>query len=94
MIDADEAERHGLVNAAFEPGELLAKTMEVATLLASKSPVALAAAKAASNSALQGTHDANLDDEAETFGDLFASDDAREGMTAFVEKREPVFRGS
>jgi len=93
VIDAEEAERHGLVNAIFETGKLLEKTMAIATLLASKSAVALAAAKAATNSALQGTYDANLDDEAETFGDLFASDDAREGMTAFVEKREPVFRG-
>ena len=93
VIDAEEAERHGLVNAVFEPEELLEKTMEVASLLASKSPVALAAAKAACNRALQGTHSANLDDEAESFGDLFGSEDAREGMTAFVEKREPVFKG-
>jgi enoyl-CoA hydratase len=93
VVDAEEAERHGLVNAVFEPAELMAKTMEVATLLASKSPVALAAAKAACNRALQGSHDANLDDEAANFGDLFASEDAREGMTAFVEKREPAFKG-
>src|SRR5437870_12630941 len=52
VIDAEEAERHGLVNAVFEPADLLAKTMEVATLLASKSSVALAAAKAACNRAL------------------------------------------
>jgi enoyl-CoA hydratase len=93
VIDAEEAERHGLVNAIFEPAELFAKTMEVAALLASKSPVALAAAKEACNRALQGSHRTNLASEADSFGNLFAFEDAKEGMTAFVEKREPAFRG-
>jgi enoyl-CoA hydratase len=93
VVDAEEAERRGLVNTVFEPGELMTKTMEVASLLASKSPVALAAAKVACNLALQGVHDANLEDEAARFGRLFASEDAKEGMTAFVEKREPKFTG-
>jgi enoyl-CoA hydratase len=93
VVDAEEAERRGLVNAVFDPDKLMAKTLEVAELLVSKSPLALVAAKEACNRALQGGHDANLEAEAERFGELFATEDAKEGMTAFVEKREPVFKG-
>ena len=93
LVGADEALRIGLVNAVFEPGELLEKTLETARLLASKSPVALAAAKASVNRALGGDHASNLDDEAARFGELFASQDAKEGLSAFVEKREPNFTG-
>ena len=92
-VDADEALRIGLVNAVYEPAELLEKTLEVARDLAAKGPLALAAAKAATNRALAGDHDENLEHEADDFGELFASEDAKEGMTAFVEKREPRFDG-
>src|SRR5919197_4860231 len=92
-IDASEAERRGLVNAVYEPGEFLDRTMETARLLAAKSPVALAHAKEVCNTALQGDHRANLDHEATIFSLLFATEDAREGMAPFVEKREPEFRG-
>jgi enoyl-CoA hydratase len=92
-VDAQEALRIHLVSAVFEPAELMAKTMEVARLLAAKGSLALAAAKAAVNEALQGNHTANLQSEADRFGDLFASDDAKEGLTAFAEKREPRFTG-
>jgi enoyl-CoA hydratase len=91
VVDAEEAERRGLVTAVFEPDELMEKTMERAALLASKSPGALAAAKEACNRALQGEHAANLEREGDRFGELFASEDAREGLTAFAEKREPRF---
>ena len=93
LVPADEALRIGLVNAVHEPGELLERTLETARLLALKSPLALAAAKEAVNRALGGDHAANLEAEAEQFGELFASEDAKEGLTAFVEKREPAFRG-
>jgi enoyl-CoA hydratase len=90
-VDADEALRLGLVNAVHDP--VAEKAREVAKLLASKSPVALAAAKRALNHALQGDHVENLEREATEFAELFASEDAKEGMTAFAEKREPRFTG-
>jgi enoyl-CoA hydratase len=93
LVGADEALRIGLVNGVHEPEELVEKTLETARLLAAKSPLALAAAKAAINRSLAGDHAANLEAEAERFGDLFASEDSKEGLTAFVEKREPHFTG-
>ena len=93
-VTAEEAERRGLVNAVFEPDDLLLRVRETANVLASRSRVALAVAKEACNLALGGDHAANLADEAMRFAGLFASEDAREGMLAFVEKREPQFSGS
>jgi enoyl-CoA hydratase len=93
VVDADEALRVGLVNGVFEPGELLEKTLEVARTIASKGPLAVAAAKVAINHALQGDHVENLQSEADRFGELFSSHDAKEGMAAFVEKRAPDFSG-
>jgi enoyl-CoA hydratase len=92
VIGADEALRIGLVNGVHDP--VLDQARETAALLASKSPIALRLMKGLANRALGGDHSATLDSEAETFGELFASADAKEGMTAFVEKREPVFRGT
>jgi enoyl-CoA hydratase len=92
VIGADEALRIGLVNGVHDP--VLDRARETAVLLASKSPIALRLMKDLANRALGGDHNANLDSESETFGELFASYDAKEGMTAFVEKREPVFRGT
>jgi enoyl-CoA hydratase len=93
VVDAKEARRIGLVNDVFEPAELMGTTVKIAHLIASKGPLALAEAKAAINHSLQGDYVKSLEAEAEGFGDLFASMDAREGMTAFVEKREPDFKG-
>jgi len=91
VIDAGEALRIGLVTAVHDP--VLDKARETAELLASKSPVALRVMKKLANRALGGDHTANLAAEGESFGELFSSDDAKEGLHAFVEKREPVFRG-
>jgi enoyl-CoA hydratase len=91
LVDAEEALRIGLVNGVYDP--VLEQARETAALLASKSPIALRLMKELANRALGGDHAANLEAEGEIFGEVFASEDAREGMTAFVEKREPRFVG-
>jgi enoyl-CoA hydratase len=90
-VDADEALRIGLVNAVHDP--VLERARETARLLAAKSPVALRVMKRLANRALAGDHAANLAAEGDAFGELFGSIDAKEGLAAFVEKREPRFEG-
>jgi enoyl-CoA hydratase len=91
VVGADEALRIGLVNEVHDPA--IDKALAVAEQLAAKSPLALAAIKRTTNHALQGDHVENLEREAVEFAGLFGSADAKEGMTAFVEKREPKFVG-
>jgi enoyl-CoA hydratase len=92
-IDADHALEHGLVNAVHEPAKLMQEARALAEGLAAKSALALAYAKEATNLALQGLHLANLEAEVRLFAMMFSSEDQKEGMAAFVEKREPKFTG-
>jgi enoyl-CoA hydratase len=90
-VDAEEALRIGLVNGVHDP--VLDQARETARLLATKSPLALRVMKELANRALGGDHEQNLRAEGESFGELFSSADAKEGLQAFVEKREPKFVG-
>ena len=90
-IDAEEALRVGLVNAVSE--QVVDLAIETAHELATKSPVALSLAKRLCNLTLGIDHAGGLETEASEFGALFASEDAREGLAAFVEKRSPNFVG-
>jgi enoyl-CoA hydratase len=90
-VDADEALRIGLVNGVHDP--VLDRAREVAHVLAAKSTVALRILKRLANRSLGAGHGENLDAELDSFGELFSSADAKEGLAAFVEKREPRFSG-
>jgi len=85
-VGAEEALRIGLVNEIADP--VLDRALALARELAAKSPVALGVAKR-----LLNLSPGALGQEAQEFGDLFASEDAKEGLTAFVEKRPPRFTG-
>ena len=90
LAGAEEARERGLVNAVHDP--VLERALEVANLVASKSPAAVAAAKELCNASLQGDLDASLRRESHELGARLASHEGKEGIAAFLEKREPRYR--
>ena len=92
-ISGIEAVQFGLANQAYPEDELLAKTMELANKIAKKSPIAVKVALEMLQFSKPESYYAGVKAEAESFGVVFVSDDAKEGIQAFVEKREPVFKG-
>jgi enoyl-CoA hydratase len=93
IIAADEALRLRLVEEIVEPAKLLDRAVELAELMASKSPVALAAAKEATRAALSLPLDDGLKLETALFQLCFSSADKAEGVRAFMEKRAAEFTG-
>ena len=93
FITAEEAQRAGLVNKVVPVEVLLKETVKIAKLIAAKSPIAVKLAKESVVKAFETTLDEGLQFERKNFYLTFASEDQKEGMKAFVEKRAPDFRG-
>ena len=92
-IGAEEARMLGLVSRVVPKEACVAEAKKVAAEIATKSPVAVKLAKMAVNKAFEMGLSDGLDFERELFYMLFSSEDAREGMHAFMDKRKPEFRG-
>ncbi|MDO5096174.1 MAG: enoyl-CoA hydratase-related protein [Peptostreptococcaceae bacterium] len=91
IIDAQEAYRIGLVEQLAEPDELLNVATELANKIASNAKTAVRYAKEAINRGLQTDIDTGIDIEVALFALCFATEDQKEGMKAFLEKRNPKF---
>ncbi|MEW6271934.1 MAG: enoyl-CoA hydratase-related protein [Thermodesulfobacteriota bacterium] len=94
LIPAEEALRAGLVQRVVPQAELRATARQWAAELAARPPLALARAKAALAAAETSDARSAARVEIEAFASLFGAHDTREGLTAFLEKRPPTFRGS
>lgn len=92
MMDAEEAERAGLVSRVVSPERVLDEAIEAATVIASMSLPSIIMAKECVNMAYEGNLNDALLFERRNFHSLFATEDQKEGMTAFVEKRKPNFK--
>ena len=92
-ISADEAYAGGLVARVVAREETLPEALRLASEIASMPPLAVRAAKEAVNRAYELSLEAGLEFERRNFFMLFASEDQKEGMTAFIEKRKPTWRG-
>lgn len=88
-----EAVQYGLANHAYPESELLENAYKMAKKIAKKSPVSIKAAIQLLNYSKTDRFQEGVKKEAELFGEVFVSSDGKEGISAFIEKREPNFTG-
>jgi len=92
-IDAREAYEWGLVNHVYPADRLRDETMKLAAEIAGNGPIAVTAAKRVINEGLGQTVAEGLENERAQFSTLFSTKDCAEGLSAFLEKRRPAFKG-
>ena len=92
-IKAQEALEYGIVNKVVEPDKLMEEVLKTANFIASKGKVALRSAKEVIQNGLNTDLETGCRIENDVFGLNMASEDAKEGTHAFLEKRKPVFKG-
>lgn len=92
IISAEEAKEIGLVNSIYNQEELMNETLKLADKIVSASQLAVRYSKTAINTGADTNMDIGLSFEKNIFGLCFATEDQKEGMTAFVEKRKPNFK--
>jgi len=93
LLDSSEALRIGLVDYVVPAKQLKARTMTLAQMIATKSPVALAMIKEAARASVRAPLDDGIRHERSLASVIFASRDLQEGLRAFLEKRQPKFTG-
>ena len=92
-ITAHEALEYGLVNRVVPVGDYLNVAVLLADEIAARAPVAVRAAKRLINASYESFLTDGLAEEKQVFYNLFASEDQKEGMQAFIEKRKPEWKG-
>ena len=92
-IEAERAHELGLVNRLTEPGEALAAALDLADTIAANGPLALAATKRILVESPDWPDSEFFERQAPIYDPVFGSEDAREGATAFAERRDPVWKG-
>ncbi|PWN72408.1 crotonase [Chryseobacterium phosphatilyticum] len=93
FYSAEKCREFGFVNRVIVPEELLNEAQKLAETIASRGPVAVAKAKQSLNTGFELHIRDGLKQEATLFGELFSTTDHHEGISAFIEKREPHFKG-
>jgi enoyl-CoA hydratase len=93
VIDAVTALQYGLVNYVVPQAELLTKARSILEIVHTRAPLAVGRCIKAANAVFNGTKD-GFTEEVNLFGECFATNDMKEGTVAFLEKREPNFKGN